>query len=254
MYFSDEHLDKIFEKYALLKSKYNALIFAYHGRNYLFPASSEYARHGFMRRVGTLLRCVENTFTILPPGRGDDPPTREELIDATINIQAFVFNVFGAIDNLAWIWVTETQLKKDGASIPNAWVGFGPKNTFVRESLTQGFRSYLLSMDSWFDHLENFRHALAHRVPLYIPPYIVHPKREEEWRQFETKIMDAMRRGDAKAEEELKESQKALCKFRPWMIHSYSGGSRPVVFHAQLIADFMTVEEMALKLLPELPS
>jgi hypothetical protein len=41
-----------------------------------------------------------------------------------INIQAFVFNVFGSIDNLAWIWVQEKSLaKEDGSAIPSAWVG-----------------------------------------------------------------------------------------------------------------------------------
>ena len=227
---------------------------SYDRRRYRFPVSVEYAKHGFLRRLGTLLRCIENTFELLPPNRDDEPPERNVRIDATINIEAFVFNVFGAIDNLAWIWVSEIQLtKSDGSAIPNGWVGLGPKNEYVRKSLPQTLQIYLSSRDVWFQHLENFRHALAHRIPLYIPPYIVSPEREEEWRSLERAIDDAMLRGDAEAEAQLKESQNKLCRFRPWMIHSFSEGSRPVAFHAQLIADFKTLEELALKILPELP-
>src|SRR5262249_39735602 len=146
-----------------------------------------------------------------------------DLHDATINIQAFVFNIFGAIDNLALIWVTETELKqKNGQALPSSWIGLGPKNSFVRESLPQAVRDHLESMNSWFENLENFRHALAHRVPLYIPPYTVDPKKVDEWQQFESEIADAERLGDTQTKVTLEERQMVLCKFRPWMVHSYS--------------------------------
>jgi hypothetical protein len=254
MYFSEETLYRIQSEFALLKKKHDALILGYYPRKYHRPETIEHVQHGFMRRLGTLLRCVQNTFSTLPPDRGDDPPTRDERIDATINIQAFVFNIFGAIDNLAWIWVTENALKKeDGSPLPNQWIGLGPKNVYVRNSFSKEFRNHLTSMNSWFEHLENFRHALAHRIPLYIPPYTVSPEREGEWQQLEKEIFNASMRGDSVAESKLKESQRPLCKFKPLMLHSYSEKSRPVVFHAQLIADFLTLEELALRLLAELP-
>jgi hypothetical protein len=87
-----------------------------------------------------------------------------------INIQAFVFNVFGSIDNLAWIWVREKGLAMDdGLPIPNAWVGLGKKNRFVRHSFSTEFQEFLKGLNDWFDHLDDFRHALAHRIPLYYP-------------------------------------------------------------------------------------
>lgn len=123
---------------------------AYHDHQYIYPLAKEYARHGFMRRIGTLLRCIENAFANIPL---DHPgvPSRSRLLDATINIQAFIFNVFGTIDNLAWIWVTEIALtKSDGALLPNNWVGFGPGNKYVRKSLPREFSEYLTSMTSGF--------------------------------------------------------------------------------------------------------
>lgn len=254
MYFTDDALDRIQGEYALLQAKYNKLISSYYGHRFLFPESMEHAQHGFMRRLGTLLRCVRNTFRVLPPDRGDEPPERDEVLDATINIQAFTFNIFGAIDNLAWIWVTETQLKRnDGSPIPNSWIGMGPNNIHVRKSMSKEFQKYLSSLNGWFKHLENFRHALAHRIPLYIPPYTVSPDRQKEWQKFEKEIMEAVARGDVEAEAQIKQQQRPLCKFRPLMMHSYGEQSQPMVFHPQLIADFMTIEELAVKFLSELP-
>src|SRR5712671_1522714 len=88
-----------------------------------------------------------------------------------ICIQAFTFNAFACLDNLAWIWVCEKKLTTEqGDPIPAGKVGLGKKCKLVRRSLPADIRKYLKSLDAWFDHLENFRHALAHRIPLYIPP------------------------------------------------------------------------------------
>lgn len=77
---------------------------------------------------------------MIPPERADIP-SRDELTDATINIQSFVFNVFGGIDNLAWIWVWEKgQKRSDATPIADEHVGLGPKNTSVRSTLSQEFQ------------------------------------------------------------------------------------------------------------------
>src|SRR5207253_2849360 len=79
-----------------------------------------------------------------------------------------------ATDNLAWIWVEETALTRpDGTVIPNHWVGLRRTNRLIRDSFSNAFRQYLQSLDPWFTQMEAFRHALAHRIPLYIPPYVV---------------------------------------------------------------------------------
>ena len=64
--------------------------------------------------------------------------------------------------------------KSDGAPLPPEWVGLRAKNTDVRDSLGQEFRQFLEGMSDWFKYLEDYRHALAHRIPLYrhspLPP------------------------------------------------------------------------------------
>jgi hypothetical protein len=77
--------------------------------------------------------------------RGDT----EELSDATINVQSFVFNVFGALDNLAWIWMEEHgQKRADGTPIPDGHIGLGPKNTSVRATFSTDFQTYLATLDN----------------------------------------------------------------------------------------------------------
>ena len=253
VFFSDDHVELLQEEYLAVSGKCLNLVTGFLTHNFNNPRAREYAMHGLARRLNTLSRCIENTFGILPPD-STDMPTREQLSDAAINIQAFIFNVFGSMDNLAWVWISEKALtKKDGSPIPNSWVGLGKDNTFVRGSLSAEFQTYLTGLDAWFGYLEDFRHALAHRIPLYIPPYIVSPANEAAYREHQEGMDAAMASGDYAEYDRLWDAQTALGAFRPWVTHSVGEQQgRPVMLHAQLLADFATVEVVAQKMLAEL--
>jgi hypothetical protein len=117
-------------KYAMIEKKTDDLLlkFAY------FPFKNEQSKHyseqGFARRIQVLRRCIDNVFKIIPPGTVK-VPSKARLHDAQINIQAFLANVYGIVDNLAWIWVYERDLS---ASIPRRHVGLGKENKAVRSS------------------------------------------------------------------------------------------------------------------------
>jgi hypothetical protein len=86
-------------------------------------AAREYARHGFVRRLGTLKRCIENVYSRYPPERFDKP-SRNECLDLAINLQSFMFNVFGCIDNLAWVWDKDKEVRnKQGRPLRSQQVG-----------------------------------------------------------------------------------------------------------------------------------
>lgn len=193
MIFSDEALREIQEEYQTVSGKYERLMVRYQARMYRNARAQEFASQGFSRRLKTLVRCIDNVFEILPPDR-IDLPTSHELSDAAINIQAFVINVFGCLDNLAWIFVLEQGLTRDdGSPIPNTWVGLGKGNDFVRGSLSPEFQDYINGLNAWFDVQGNYRHALAHRVPLYIPPYIVPKTSKKAYLDLENQISEALR-------------------------------------------------------------
>lgn len=252
MYFPADELEKIKDEYQSIFGKHQKLLDGYLTYQYTDARAKEFATHGFSRRLGTLVRCIEKVYEILPPDR-IELPTTNELRDAAINIQASVFNVFGCTDNLAWIWVTERKIGKgDGSVLPDQWVGLRPKNEHVRQSFSQEFQIYLTSLNGWFDNLENFRHALAHRIPLYVPPYTVPHDREADYRELERQMSEALKKRDYAKHKRLSAEQKALCVFRPWMTHSFHENAHHVVFHAQLLADFNTIDELGQKMLIEL--
>ena len=193
----------------------------------------------------TLVRCLDNVFTITPPSR-DDVPSADERKDVEISLQAFVFNVFGCIDNLAWVWVSEKGvMREDGKALARSAVGFRRSCKEVRASLPQELQRYFNGMEKWFRNLDEFRHALAHRIPFYIPPHVVREKNVDQYRELETAKIRALNSGDTEEYEKLDAQQNHLGEFRPLMAHSFNEGSPTIVFHAQMLADFNTVDDIA---------
>ena len=252
MIFSKEDLEKLQKQYLAVSGKCQRLMESYVARNYKNSRAEEYARQGFSRRLESLVRCIDKIFEILPPDR-IELPTSEELSDAAINIQAFVINVFGSIDNLAWIWVLEKSIKRnDGSPIRKSCVGLREKNELVLGSFSPEFQEYLKGLNGWFDHLENFRHALAHRIPLYIPPYVVPKDKIPAYQELEDRMTEASNRRDFAEHERLSAEQKALVAFKPYMTHSFEEEAKYVAFHAQLLADFNIIEGLGQKMLEAL--
>lgn len=252
MYYSEKALKMLASDYAALNGKLNHLLEKYITLTLSDPRALEYARQGVPRRLKVLARCIINVFDKIPPER-TELPSRDELSDATINIQSFVFNVFGAVDNLAWVWMHHVgQKRQDGTPIPDGHVGLGPKNTSVRATLSKKFQDYLATLDGWFEHMAGLRHALAHRIPLYIPPYVIEENDQAAYREFEAKMTEAAKKPDFAEYDRLAGEQMKLGRFRPWVQHSFEEKAKPIVFHAQMLADFNTVDDLARKMLDEL--
>ena len=122
-YFNEEQLAKLYDARGTLLVRFLRLQLRLQARAYKTERGKEFAFHGFLRRLGTLVRAIDQVFTILPPER-ESIPENDEVKDATIAIQAFVFNLVGCIDNLAWIWVSEKAVKApNGADLDPRSVG-----------------------------------------------------------------------------------------------------------------------------------
>lgn len=252
MFYSNEALDELQADYRAILRKSHRLSGSYAARNFNNRRAKEFATHGFVRRLQVLVHCIDQVFSILPPDRSD-LPTRDNLADATISIHAFVFNVFGSIDNLAWIWVHEKNVRRDdGSQIPNSWIGLSKDHRTVRASLSPEFRQYLDELVGWLDHIEDFRHALAHRIPLYIPPYVVPDDKLQAYHEFEPRLAEALSRNDFATHDRLFDEQRALGDFRPYMTHSFEENAGIVRFHPQMLADFNTIEALGARMLQEL--
>ena len=131
----------------------------------------EYLMEGVGRRLKTLIRCINNVFNIFPVDR-NDLLTKDELADLSINLHAFVVNISGIFDNLAWIYVFENDLYGDPKEDKLTKFDIGLFNKKTQTRLWPNFTEYLNSetMQRWYkEYSKNYRDALAHRIPLYVP-------------------------------------------------------------------------------------
>jgi hypothetical protein len=253
-YFDDLSLEHLRAEYDKISDKTRSLVDLFCLYLYRSEEAKEYGLNGICRRLFLLERCIQQIYTLIPIDL-NELPSRDERLDATICLQAFVFNVFGVMNNLAFVWIKEKGVcKPDGRPLRNSEIGLKPNNDnrTVFKSFSAEMQSYLNEKSSWFQYLEDFRHSLAHRIPLYIPPYVVPFSQEAKYSQLEEKASRALHRGAIDAHDQLRREQDALTQFRPWMIHSFGEQSKPVVFHAQIINDFLTVEEIARKFVLDL--
>jgi hypothetical protein len=100
--------------------------------------------------------------------------------------------------------------------------------------------------------LENYRHALAHRIPLYVAPYTLRRSKLDEHNELERRKYEAHDQRDIDLWLRLDAEQEHLGTFTPWMMHSFLEDAAPVSFHFQTLVDWNTVVEMADKFLNEI--
>ena len=145
-------------------------------RQYRTPRAKEFALHGVGRRFSLMNDCIDVLFRALPPDWGSVPSDGDRML-ATIAMQTFLINVFGAADNLARLWVEQKDVKHpNGRALRDSDIGMAQKYSHVRNSFPVAYRDYLATRENWFAKMESFRHALAHRISPYIPPYSVLPE------------------------------------------------------------------------------
>src|SRR5713101_5390238 len=93
-----------------------------------------------------------------------------------------------------------------------------PSLRIKRQATNQGEKSESCAARTYdrfqrIDELESFRHALAHRIPLYIPPRVVSKENAETYNFLERRKAKAGRRGDFKKYQQLSAAQEALVRF-----------------------------------------
>src|SRR5205823_1328769 len=93
-YYKPHQLAELRDGYSIINPASERLMVEYLSLRLTNEAAYEYVRHGFVRRLGTLKRCIENVYSIYPPERSDKP-LKEECVDLGISLQSFIFNIFG---------------------------------------------------------------------------------------------------------------------------------------------------------------
>lgn len=207
------------------------------------PRAKEYLEHGVCRRIRVLERSVERIYEIFPPDR-KEKLTRDELSDVQIYLHAFVINLFGILDNLAWVYVLEHNLEKEVGG--HRGIGLYAKGT--QDILPPNLKAYLNLESStvWYEkYVKNYRDALAHRIPLYVPPLIVTDTEVVRWKELDGRIWECIKNQEFEALEELKREEATLGVVCDMFSHSMSESeSKNLYIHPQVLVDGATVVEL----------
>jgi len=111
MAYDEENTKLITEKYDEVDHMHNQLILRLSSFRSK-PANekaAEYLMQGAGRRLNILTKCLHNIFKIFPIEKTDLLP-RDDLTDLDINLHAFIVNISGISDNLAWVFVYDNDL------------------------------------------------------------------------------------------------------------------------------------------------
>jgi hypothetical protein len=211
------------------------------GQTLVSAGAREHLLQGVSRRLNVLRGCLVNVFDLFPVS-ATTPIGYERLYDVQINLHAFVINLCGVFDNYAWSFIYQHGLE---AEFPNPR-SVGIFTNKVQRFLPDAICDYLQAPDirNWHrDYLKNYRDALAHRIPLYVPPSVLNPEKEARFRDLEAEINAAVRNHDWDRRDQLWEEQSQLGSPCFSFVHSFNetGASRDVLLHPQMLSDAMTV-------------
>ena len=253
MRFTDDQTESLLESYDDVLSNLSDLILqcVAQGEAVAKPRAREYLVHGAARRIGILRRCVQNIFEQFPPSL-ERPLATDVLYDVQINLQVFVLNLYGIFENWAWAFVFRHDLEDDIGSRKN--VGLFKKET--QRFLPLTLRRYLTSetMVVWHgEYLTAYRDALAHRIPLYVPPADWTKEDSERYVQLETEKHQCMRTREWNRIAAIRAEQASIGAPSLQFVHSFSDeeASRPLLRHPQIITDSMTVVDFGEKFLED---
>lgn len=204
-------------------------------------ALKDHLLHGVCRRLDVIRRSLSNIFSSFPPSQ-----TRRlgeaDLSNVQINLHAFCINVAGVFDNWAWAFTIHHDLL--GSVGGKHGVGFFKKNLFGH--LPKGLSCQIDSMRVWHDlYLREYRDALAHGIPLYIPPFVLHGSEIDRYRELEQKKQELLFSREFDRYEEVSAELEAMGSAGNVFLHSFDFGDnyKPVRLHPQVICDCETVVE-----------
>lgn len=206
------------------------------GQEAQHPRVRDHLLHGVGRRVDVIRRTINNIFARFPL-ETVRPLAKDALSDVQINLHAFVMNLHGVFDNWAYAFVYRHALE---ARIDRQGVGLFHDRT--TRFLPLVLREYLGSehVSEWHEgYLKSFRDALAHRIPLYIPPAEFTPEDGELYRRLESEKVEHIKAMEWEHLDRVWAEQAEIGRPSFCFTHSYSEEEKPkaVLLHPQVLSD-----------------
>lgn len=206
----------------------------------------EYLRFGVGRRLSMMNHCLNTVFDLFPPQKVK-PLRSEQLSVVQISLQAFVINLSGIFDNFAWAFVLRhgLQLKElsDKKGNPDR-MKIGMFNPATQAFLPAELLAWIndAQIKAWQrDYLKIYRDALAHRIPLYIPPSRLTDAEARRFGEIQTREIELIEGHQFGELDELRAERDALGMSCPIYLETPKG--REVMLHPQMLCDGLTVLE-----------
>lgn len=285
-FYNDEAIKTIEEEFRLFQidqSQYAEIIrlISIIAPNNTFQTDLYYfSYYGLLRRIKTLNRCVENVFNIRDFYL-ETIPSDNEVSDMIINLQCFITNLYGALENLAWIYAICINFK--GTKFDKS---FFAKQEKLLKTLPENIKESFIGDGKWLERVKKIRDLLAHQEPLYIPPFCVIMEKKDEWQILEeekwkvesnfikelyqmSKIRHSLSKPttineitiELKKQDELEDQKKEIISkinaeqsqyilFRPILVaNTNKEDCLRILFYPQILVDIKTIYEKVLLIL-----
>ena len=246
MHYSPELAKSLVRDYAVVEDELQYLLLdaVRAGDATTSQRAREHLVQGAGRRLKTIRRCLHNVFKLFPPG--SQVPIQADLIEDTqISLHAFVINIYGLFENLAWSFVLHHDLETKIGDRRNIGIFLNRTQKYMPVELRQYVTSTTIT--TWHaEYLKKYRDSLAHRIPLYIPPATFTPEEGEQYNRLERGKIDAIRNQEWQRLEEIYQEQATLGKPCAIFLHLHSDSDEyqsPVYLHPQMLCDVKTVLE-----------
>ena len=146
-----------------------------------------YCNEGIGRRLNIIKVAISNIFEIFPPDR-EKFLSNDECTNIAIQYHAFSINLFGMLDNIAWIFTHINGLKLDKRDVYL-------KNKKILQVMPEEFKSYITNreINNWVDsYAKIYRDSATHRIPPYHPSRVYSPSEAEKYKELERRTHDAL--------------------------------------------------------------
>lgn len=247
MNYDREAAASIEDKYAEIAERYNDLFmktFAF-GHRLRNERAREFIHHGVARRLEMLKRSMDNIFRLFPVRR-IKILKRHNRLDVEVSLHAFLINIYGILENLALALGYENDLigVKDKNKVHPRQANLFDQR--FQKLLHPVFAAYLHDhMTGWYsEYAKDYRDALAHRIPPYVPPSGLNKRQQLRFAEIEKELLSLTYEHDLDRIVALRDEQESLGTAMAAYVHSFSEKARIVGLHPQVLQDFLTIEEV----------
>lgn len=239
-YYSFEIQQEMRRELSSTLSALDNLIFHVANDQFNNEGSNKFAKHGVGRRIRLVYHSLRNIFAVIPTNSSELIPD-ENLINASINLQSFLSNLYGILDNIAWVWYYENPELHTIFERHKQQIGLTRKHSQFRKHLPKPFLNTLKQNDNWISFIKEIRDALAHQIPLYIIPAMVDEKNKDIYYELDNQKLSCIISRDFDTFDKIEKQQRSMSYFHPYWIKETKGETTPMVLHPQAISDAKTI-------------